>query len=113
MVDTTFNIADYYLTQTCYLNLSLVSKTSGKHPWFPGPLLVHREGGGNQDELKFFWQVVKRGCPALESLQVLGTDEETAVYDGILSKTKHTIHLLGDRSFFYEIGGAGGIKGGP
>lgn len=27
-VDTTFNIADYYLTQTCYLNLSLVSKTA-------------------------------------------------------------------------------------
>ena len=93
VVDTTFNIADYYLTQTCYLNLSLVSKTSGKHPWFPGPLLVHR--GKNQDEFKFFWQAVKRGCPALESLQVLGTDEETAVYDGILSETKHTIHLLG------------------
>lgn len=35
VVDTTFNIADYYLTPTCYLNLSLVSKTSGKHPWFP------------------------------------------------------------------------------
>ena len=39
--------------------------------------------------------MVKRGCPALESLQVLGKDEETAVYDGILSETKGTIHLLG------------------
>lgn len=38
---------------------------------------------------------IKCGCPAIESLQVLATEEEIAVYDRILSETKHTIHLLG------------------
>ena len=75
------------------MNLSLVSNTSGKHPWFPGPLLVHHEKG--RDEFKFFWQAVKRGCLTLENLRVLGTDEESALYTGIMSETRDTIHLLG------------------
>ena len=32
VIDTTFNISDYYFTQTAYLNLSLLFKDTGKHP---------------------------------------------------------------------------------
>ena len=74
------------------MNLSLVTKSTGKHPWFPGPLLVHRSKG--QDEFQHFWQAVKRGCPAHEKLKVLWTDEYSAVNNGILSETLGTVHLL-------------------
>lgn len=74
------------------MNLSLVTKSTGKHPWFPGPLLVHRSKG--QDEFQHFWQAVKRGCPAYQKLKVLWTDEDSAVYNGILSETLGTVHLL-------------------
>ena len=93
VVDTTFDISEFYYTQTAYMNLSLVSKKSVKHPWFPGPLLVHRSK--TEEEFRFFWQSVKRESPALEMLSILGTDEEAAVYNGILSETLGTVHLLG------------------
>ena len=56
-IDTTFNISRFYFTQTAYKNISLVSKETGKHPWFPGPLLVHRSK--TQEEFQYFWQAVK------------------------------------------------------
>ena len=93
-VDTTFNISRYYFTQTAYKNVSLVSKETGKHPWFPGPLLVHRSK--TQEEFQYFWQAVKRNTPELKNIGVIGTDEETAVYNGILSECDgETVHLLG------------------
>jgi hypothetical protein len=94
-IDTTFNIGEFYFTQTAYQNISVVSKAAGKHPWFPGPLLVHRSKC--QDVFKYFWQAVKRRCPALENLTVFGTDKETAVYNGILSECAgSTVDLLGE-----------------
>ena len=93
IVDTTFNICDYYFTQTAYMNLSVVLKHTGKHPWFPGPLLVHRSK--KQEVFQYFWQSVKRDCPALEDLAILGTDEDEGMANGILSETSGTIHLLG------------------
>ncbi|CAB4017990.1 Hypothetical predicted protein [Paramuricea clavata] len=93
-IDTTFNISKFYFTQTAYKNVSLVSKATGKHPWFPGPLLVQRSK--IQEEFQYFWQAVKRQTPALKNLGVFGTDEEAAVYNGILSECDgETVHLLG------------------
>ena len=40
-IDTTFNITEYYITETAFKYLSIVHKDSSKHPWFPGPLLAH------------------------------------------------------------------------
>jgi hypothetical protein len=59
-----------------------------------GPLLVHRSK--TQEEFQYFWQAVKRQSPALKNLGVFGTDEEAAVYNGILSECDgETVHLLG------------------
>ena len=38
-IDTTFNISEFYFTQTAYQNISIVLKATRKHPWFPGPLV--------------------------------------------------------------------------
>lgn len=57
LIDTTFNITEYYFTQTAYENLSLRNKDTRKHPWFPGPILIHRNK--TTEDLKYFWQSVK------------------------------------------------------
>lgn len=69
LIDTTFNIAEYYFTQTAYQNLSLRKRDSVKHPWFPGPLLIHRNR--TTEDFKYFWQAVKREKPQLEGLHVV------------------------------------------
>ena len=93
LVDTTFNIAECYFTQTAYQNLSLRKRDCVKHPWFPGPLLIHRNR--TTEDFKYFWQAVKREKPQLESLHVVCTDEDDALSGGILQETCGTIHLLG------------------
>ena len=40
--DTTFEICEgLYITDTSYLNKSLIDKSSGNHPQFPGPSFCH------------------------------------------------------------------------
>ena len=62
-----------------------------KHPWFPGPLLIHR----TTEDFKYFWQAVKCEKPELERLQVICTDEDEALSGRILQETCGTIHVLG------------------
>ena len=56
--DTTFNNEAFKFTQTTYKNLSLYKKGTVSHPWFPGPILVHRTE--RKIDFEFFWQSVKR-----------------------------------------------------
>ncbi len=93
LIDTTFNIAEYYFTQTAFQNLSVRQKNSNKHPWFPGPLFIHRNK--STEDFKYFWQAVKRGDERLEDLNVLGSDEDEALSRGILQETVGAVHLLG------------------
>ena len=58
-VDTTFNVAEYHITQTVYRNLALIKRTDGCHPWFPGPVMAHRHK--SKADFSFFWQASKRG----------------------------------------------------
>ena len=92
--DTTFNIANYLVTQTTYKQMSVIGRESLKNPWFPGPFLIHRNQSAQ--DFSYFWQAVKRGNPALSSILVLGTDEDEALSGGVLKETSGTtIHLLG------------------
>ena len=91
-VDTTFNIASHYFTQTTYRNLSLLKKDTVT--WFPGPIFVHR----HQEKIDFsyFWQAVKRGNTSLDDIAIIGTDECDELFDGILNENQqNTGHLLG------------------
>ena len=91
--DTTFNIGEFKFTQTVYKNLSLLKKSTDSHPWFPGPVLIHRRE--RFEDYSYFWQSVCRAKPDLRHLSVIGSDECQALYDGILSETDGTVHLLG------------------
>ena len=90
--DTTFNIGEYYFTQSTYQNLSLLHQNSNKHPWFPGPVFVHRNQ--RKEDFQYFWQSVLRENSALESLKLIGTDECEELYNGIMSQTKNSTHFL-------------------
>ena len=37
-IDVTYNIGDFYITTTSYQHLSMIDKSTGKHPTFPGPI---------------------------------------------------------------------------
>ena len=80
-------------TQTTYKNLSLIRTDTERHPWFPGPIMIHRRQ--REKDFSFFWQSVLRGNKVLKDLKVLGTDECEELSRGILSQTVDTNHLLG------------------
>ena len=62
--------------------------------WFPGPLLAHRDKG--KMDYSFLWQASKRENGSLKGLKAIGTDEDSALMEGILEETDgQTIHLLG------------------
>ena len=90
--DTTFNIEEYYFTQSTYQNLSLLHQNSNKHPWFPGPVFVHRNQ--RKEDFQYFWQSVLRENSALENLKLIGTEECEELYNGIMSQTKNSTHFL-------------------
>lgn len=93
-VDTTYNVSNYYVTQTTYRNLSLLHRNTQKHPWFPGPVFAHRHQ--EKDDFSYFWQAVKRGKLSLEDLAIIGTDECDELYNGILQESNgNTGHFLG------------------
>ena len=64
-MDTTFNIAEYYLTQTVYRHLVVLKQRDDEHPWFPGPTMAHRDkvqvisaiSGKHEGEEMEYWQI--------------------------------------------------------
>jgi len=42
-IDPTFNLGDFYVTPTVYEHKMLLSKVTGKHPYFIGPVLLHQD----------------------------------------------------------------------
>lgn len=92
--DDTFNVANHYLVQTVYQNLSVLNTYTLKHPWFPGPCAFVRNIG--EAEHRIFWQAAKRANPLLSGLRVLGTDDDKAIYNAILNESDNlTHHILG------------------
>ena len=90
--DTTYQIAEHYLTQTAYENLSVLRRDTLKTSWFPGVCILHREEAF--ENFAFFWQVAKRSNSCLSSLKVFGTDDDKAIHDAILSVCDGCTHHL-------------------
>ena len=79
--DTTYQIAEHYLTQTAYKNLFVLRRDTLKSPWFPGICMLHREEAF--ENFAYLWQVAERSNSSLSSLRVLGTDDDKVIYDAI------------------------------
>ena len=90
-IDTTFNLCEYWLTNTCYENLRLETK-QGKNPIFIGPCMIHFE----RDKF-LFNQFISEMCSfqsKIRSLKTIGTDQDKAIYNGFPSQTPELNQLL-------------------
>ena len=92
--DDTYSVANYYLVQTVYQNLSVVQRDTLKSSWFPGPCSFVRQTG--EEEHRLVWQVAERANSNLVDLRELGTDDDKAIYNAILGECDClTQHILG------------------
>ena len=90
-IDTTFNLCESWLTDTCYKNHRLET-AEGKQPVFIGPCIIHFE----KDEF-IFNRFITEMCsyqPSIRMLKTIGTDLEKAIYNGFASQIKDLRLLL-------------------
>ena len=92
-VDTTFNIGEFYFTETTYKNYAVVRQENGRYPWFPGPVLVHRNQ--RKEDFQYFWEAVCRYKTSLKEIAIIGSDECSAMYNGIKSVATNAAILFG------------------
>ena len=81
-VDTTFNLCDLWITDTCYKNKRLVNIRTGNNPVFLGPLLFHF----TKDETTFTRlavEMIAMNPVIMTELKKVGVDMEDAIFNGI------------------------------
>jgi len=90
-IDTTFNLCESWLTDTCYHNIRLET-AEGKHPIFLGPAIIHFQ----KDSFIFrrFASEMITYHPNIQKLKVIGTDQEMAIYKGFASQIPELRLLL-------------------
>ena len=78
-IDTTFNLCENWLTDTCYKNLRLET-VEGKHPIYLGPCILHFR----KDAFTFnrFFREMCSFDRRIQMLKVIGTDQDMAIYNG-------------------------------
>lgn len=82
-IDPTFNLGPYECTPISYKNLLLEKKSTGKHPVFVGPVLIHYR----KDERTYrdFLNKLKSLRPGLQDIISIGTDGEMALVNALQS----------------------------
>ena len=80
-IDTTFNLRDMWVTDTCYRNKRLVNPVNKQHPIFIGPTLFHF----TKDESTFSRLALELidAEPKLVDLKFIGVDLEEAITEGM------------------------------
>ena len=92
--DDTCNIANHYLIQIVYEKLAVVKRDTEKSPWFPGPSTFVRNL--SEEEHRWFCCSSILGNKNLVNVRVLGTNDDKALYSGILKECSSlTFHDLG------------------
>ncbi|XP_070565124.1 uncharacterized protein [Ptychodera flava] len=92
-IDMTYNLGDFYVTNTVFENLSLISCRTGKHPTFKGPDLVHFSK--DEEAFQFLASEMVGNNPLLKNIQFFGTDDDPATYNGFKKGIGGNIgHLL-------------------
>lgn len=79
-LDTTFNLCDMWVTDTCYRNQRLINPENDQHPIFPGPALFHF----TKDEQTFSRLALEMvdAEPGLANIKKIGVDMEEAIAKG-------------------------------
>ena len=81
-VDTTFNLCDSLVTDTCYYNKTLLN-SDGHNPAFLDPTLVHFQ----KDSLIFCWFLLEMCAhnAKIRDLCTIGTDQEITIFNSFSS----------------------------
>ena len=90
-IDTTFNLCENWITDTCYRNLRL-ENSEGNHPIFMGPCIIHFQ----KDEFVFN-RFISEMCSyqqKIKDLKTIGTDLEKAIFNGFKTQLKDLNLLL-------------------
>ena len=94
-IDSTYNVGNFYVTNTCFQNFKIVhadGKYRGRHPYEIGPTFVHTERGTN-NFVGFFSSLVRMN-PCLKNIQAIGSDGDEAVMNSILICFQDAKNLL-------------------
>lgn len=91
-VDPTFNICNNNVTITTYKNPLLIVRSTGKHPVFIGPILIHSEK--TFESYYTLPSAMVRIRPDLTKLKAFGTDDEVNLYSALGSLFRDAHHLL-------------------
>ena len=80
-IDTTFNLCNLWVTDSCYKNDRIVHNVTGNHPAFLGPLLFHF----TKDESTFTRFALEMIAldPEVINIKKIGSDMEKAIYNGV------------------------------
>ncbi|CAC5387951.1 MAD2 [Mytilus coruscus] len=101
-VDSTFNIGNYYVTNTCFENLRVVhasGKYKGRHPLEMGPTFVHTHH--DEDSYFRFFSALNRMNPNFRyQMQAIGSDGDEATIKAIATErneaTPAISHIVSD-----------------
>ena len=83
VTDTTNNLCDMWVADSCYQNKRLIENASGHHPVLLGPALFHF----TKDDQTFTWLALKLQAsnPETRKLKRIGVDMEDAIFNGVQS----------------------------
>ena len=96
-VDTTYNLGDFYVTPITYQHLMLEDVTTGRHPTFMGPILVHQRK--NFSVFNYFANTLISHDKKLRDVRTLGSDGYPALIDAFThnfpcaKQLRYFIHL--------------------
>ena len=81
--DTTNNLCDMWVTDSCYQSKRLIEDASGHHPDLLGPALFHF----TKDDQTFTWLALKLQAsnPETRKRKKIGVDMEDAIFNGVQS----------------------------
>ena len=82
-IDTTYNLCNSWVTDSCYHNTRLESN-DGKHPICLGPAIIHFEKSAFI--FSRFASEMTTLQPQIKDFNVIGTDQEMAIYQGFSSQ---------------------------
>ena len=80
-IDVTYNIGDFYVTTTSYQHLSMIDKSTGKHPTFPGPMMIHTDE--KQATFHYFPSTLRENNSNIENILFVGSDRQRSMENGL------------------------------
>ena len=80
-IDVTYNVGDFYVTTTTYKHLAIVDTSTGKHPTFPGPMMVHTDE--KEATFHYFASTLRELNSDIQNVLFIGSDRQRSIENGL------------------------------